>query len=334
MLIRNGTVKVRKYEGQEDHTVQILQLFEKFRENPASEYQREISPDSYAPHIENAVLDMVAKLYRDIFSDLDRFCVRRLGFPDPTIVRFSREVQFYLSWLEYISPFAKSGLPFCFPAVRAETDRIEIRDGFDLALASSLQTGKIVVNDFLLEAPERIIVVTGPNQGGKTTYARAFGQIHYLGALGLCVPAKEAVLILFDTILTHFEREENFLTENGKLQDDVVRLKAVFDAATAKSIVIINEIFSSTTAADAVILGNAMMDILAARGCPALCVTFLDELARHGKETVSMMSTVRPDAPASRTYKIIRKPPDGLAYAIHIAEKYGLTYEKLRGRLA
>lgn len=159
-----------------------------------------------------------------------------------------------------------------------------------------------MTNDFALDLPEQIIVVTGPNQGGKTTFACTFGQIHYLNSLGLCVPDRDAALYLFDHIYTHFGREENLSTLNGKLEDDLER-------ATARSIIIVNEIFASTTYSDALLLGGRMIDAIEGLGTPAVCVTFLDEFATRSEKTVSMMSTVREDDHNVRTYKILRKHP-------------------------
>ena len=148
------------------------------------------------------------------------------------------------------------------------------------------------------------------------------------------VPGCEAELYLFDRILTHFEREEDLTNLSGMLQDDLMRLRDLFDKATGESIIIINEIFGSTTFMDALSLGKRMMTALDRLDALALVVTFLDELATHSPKTVSMMSTVDEEDPGKRTFKIVRKPPDGLAYAMHLAKRHAVTYEQIIGRLA
>jgi DNA mismatch repair protein MutS len=335
VFIKGLRVQVRKYEDESDYSAEVEATFERFKQGAAKQYPFDFMDYAEMNHVEADILDLLTQLYPEIFSTLENYCAINKDYLDTVLVRFDREVQVYVAYLEHIASFKQAGLNFCYPHIAQASKEVYNYQGFDLALAGKLigEHATPVCNDFQLKGRERIIVVSGPNQGGKTTFARMFGQLHYLASLGYPVPGKRAQLFLFDKLFTHFEREENVANLRGKLQDDLVRVHDILERATPNSIIIMNEIFTSTTLQDAIVLSNKVAATIIDLDLLCVWVTFVDELASLGEQSVSMVSTVVPNNPAERTYKIIRRPADGLAYALSIAEKYRLTYDMIKERM-
>jgi DNA mismatch repair protein MutS len=208
----------------------------------------------------------------------------------------------------------------------------------------------IVENDILLGQDGHILILTGPNQGGKTTYLQGVGVLHILAQAGCYVPGKAACLSPLDHLFTHFPLEEKPDSDAGRFGEEASRLGKIFEQVTRHSLVLLNESLSSTSFGESLYLAQDLVRILRRIGTRAIYSTHLHELADRADELngsvpgdskiISVVSspvdTVESTnvAEVSRTYKLERRPPLGQSYAREIAARYGISYQQLENVLS
>jgi hypothetical protein len=334
-LLQGGKVSVAAYDDEPDLESAVLETFDRFRQGAVTDYRVRFPESTDLDHVQAQILDLVLLLHPEPFRQLVGFAAETGDFLDEQLIRFTEEVPFFLTYLDLLRPLHAAGLPVSYPEVSPTSHHLSAPETWDLVLAASLAANgrEVVTNDLALAGEERILVVSGPNQGGKTTTARIFGQLHHLASMGCPVPGRAVELPLADAVLTLFEREEQSDSLEGRLGTEIDRLHDLLDKATGRSAIVLNEVFSSTTLQDARILTRDVLERISALDAVAVCVTFIDELSHLNERTVSMTSTVDPDDPAIRTFRVERRTADGRAYVQALAAKHGLTGEQIANRL-
>lgn len=321
----------------EDFNAELLTLFQPFlTEGKRSGYCRNITSGINMNPVEAEILQCVRKLNPEIFEQIHGFRKRYAGFYNEFLKCFCEEIQFYISYLKYIAPLVRRKKAFAYTHFVDTLEQTKIEGGYDPVLGMKLlnETEGPVVNDFCCLKNERVFVITGPNQGGKTTFSRMIGQIYYLSLLGVPVPAKSVSIVFPKGIFTHFEHEEVAYHDNGKLQDDLLRMREILNHATEDCLIIMNEMLSSTSYQDALQIGKKIIEKLTMKSNISIYVTFVEELSKTNGKVVSMASTVQSEENNKRTYKIIRKEANGLVYAQSLADKYDLSYGKIKQRIS
>lgn len=335
LLLQGAKITVGTFDDEQDYSSQVLATFERFQQSRAQEHEPNLSARADLDSVESAILAMVTQLYPAEFADLATFSTEHSQVLDPVIAAAEQDAAFYRGYLWYLRPIREGALPTCYPDPDAPRGTFAAEDTYDLVLADAAvgQDREVVTNQVALQQGERLLVVSGPNQGGKTTMARTIGQLFHLASVGLPVPGSSVTVFLPDRIFAHFERQEHLATDSGKLENEVRSIQQVMQEASGCSVVLLNEMFSSTTVLDATELSQRVLQQLRRLDATCVCVTFIDELSRLDQATVSMVSSVSPHDPAERTMRIQRRPADGRAYAVALAGKHQLGYDAVRERV-
>jgi DNA mismatch repair ATPase MutS len=313
-------------------------------------------------HVDPLMVPLFKDLYevlravlKPITSSLKEFAQVNTGL----LLSLESELAFYMGAAALIDRLRARGLPTCRPGILPAEERIAHLQGlYNLLLALNLADeqpdadlgGRVVLNDADFGPQGRIFILTGPNQGGKTVYTQAVGLAQILFQAGLHVPAGEARMSPADGVYTHFATLEEASDGMGRLGEESRRLNEIFQRATPRTLVLLNESLSSTSPGESLYLARDIVRALRLFGVRAIFATHLHELAegldavnaevQGDSLAVSLVAGILPGGEeaeatgelAARTYRIEPGPPRGLSYAKGIAARYGISFEQLAER--
>ncbi len=258
------------------------------------------------------------------------------------LIKMLPEIEFVTKATELISTLRDKGCPTVYPEIRNVEDKAFSAKGLcNPVVAMKLDT-PVVPNDFAFDENGMIYVITGPNRGGKSVITCGVGIAFAMCGLGLPVPAEECAVSPCDSIFTHFPQGSEDTIDKGRLGEECSRLEAIFDAVSEHSLILLDESFSSTGAYEASIIAGEVICGFAAAGCRAIFSTHLHDLAARVHELNARVSPkggvmidnlVAEVDGSKRSFKIIRKSPDGKSYAADIAKKYGLSFDLINEKV-
>lgn len=221
------------------------------------------------------------------------------------------ELAFYIGALNLAEMLDRLGMPVTFPVpAPLEEERWQARGLYNIVLALN-GPSKVVPNDVSADG-KRLVIITGANQGGKSTFLRSVGLAQLMMQSGMFVPAVEFSASVSRHVFTHFKREEDSTMKSGKLDEELARMSRIVDRLRPGAMVLFNESFAATNEHEGSEIARHIVSALVARGIRVFFVTHLYEFARglweEGREdTLFLRAERRPDG--RRTFRIIPGAP-------------------------
>ncbi len=313
-----------------------------------------LDPDIYG-YAQDAMMIPLFEELSGILNRTSQSVVRALkkfkSLQSVFFVDLGSEFYFYLSLIRFMKSAGEGGLPFCKAEILPADEGIcDVEDNYSIHLAvqniKSRESGSavpVVTNNLFFDGRNRIFVLTGPNKGGKTVYTQAAGVLFAFAQSCGYVPGSRARVSPVDSVYTHYQLEERFDRNTGRLGEEAARLKNLFAELSRDSLLLMNESFSSTSSGESLYIAEDVVRALRKLGTRCIFATHLHELAKElpginaesdsgylAASLVSMISEeILDDGLHRRTYKIVPSLPMGHSYAQEIAAKYGISYDQL-----
>ena len=303
--------------------------------------------------------DLEAPLFRELkeinseyISHLDRAIRAYFKKSTEDILTFESQMSFYIGAKRIIDAVRARGLDMCRPKyLKMEERRLNAKGVFDLSFYTQMVSSdpmgslkdKIITNDCTMDDNGRFFVLTGANNGGKTTYTRAIGIIQVMAQAGIYVPCSSCEISPVDFIYTHFPKEEEVGLNTSRFTQECKQFKVTVDNATRYSMLLLNESIQSTTPTECVFIATELTKIFRCIGVRGVYATHLLELAKNldklnaevegDTKLVSIVTTVDTTADNKRLYRIVKSAPQEFGYAQTIYKKFGVSFEEVQKRM-
>lgn len=233
------------------------------------------------------------------------------------------ELAFYVGCLNLHDTLATMGTPISFPRPEAiGTRRLHFDDLHDASLALTL--GRKVVGNTVDADGKNLVIITGANQGGKSSFLRSVGLAQVMMHSGMFVAAKDYCTELCAGLFTHYKREEDETMAGGKLDEELARLSGIADAITPDSMLLFNESFSSTNEREGSEIARQVVSALLEKRIKVVFVTHTYDFShglfeRNPSDALFLLAERRDDG--TRSFKLVRGEPLETSYGEDLYEK-------------
>ena len=221
------------------------------------------------------------------------------------------ELGFYIGAVNLQARLAQIGGPIAFPApVAFGEHRFGCTELYDACLA--LTMGRRVVGNEVDADHKNLVIITGANQGGKSTFLRSVGLAQLMMQCGLFVAAEAFHSTLCEGLFTHYKREEDEAMRSGKFDEELSRMSDIVDHLTPHALVLFNKSFAATNVREGSKIGTQIVTALLDEGIRIFFVTHLYEFA-HGfyeqKMADAMFLRADRQEDGVRTFKLTEGEP-------------------------
>jgi len=221
------------------------------------------------------------------------------------------ELAFYLGCMNLHEQLVKQGCPRCFPHPEPSgRHRLSFEGLYDVSLA--LVKGEEVVGNELSAEDKRLLIITGANRGGKSTFLRSVGLAQLMMQAGMFVPATSFRANLCDGLFTHFKREEDPSMESGKLDEELSRMSELVGHIAPHSMFLFNESFAATNEREGSEIASHIVRALLENNSKIFFVTHLYEFAhRFYREQIRSATFLRAERlrDGTRSFKLVEGAP-------------------------